>query len=104
MADLWIPREKYLCLWQEENGAYVVNSEGEFLCAESFTPGDKDVEESMRKAAEYLGISGGKPVWIRGRKVTKTEHEVQMERLLDGLIPDELEAIRIAAERKREQQ
>lgn len=101
---MWLPREKYICLWKLPDGRYVANDEGEFLCAEAWRPHDPEVETKMRQAARSLGIDGGEPVWMTGRKVTKMEHEVQMERLLDGLIPDEIEAMKIAIERKRAEQ
>jgi hypothetical protein len=91
-------RQKWLCLWEDEDGAYIVNKDGEYLCAESFTPGDEAIEAKMRGAAKHYGIEGGNPAWIRGRKVSAMEADDQMERLLAGEIPDEQEEAIIALE------
>ncbi len=97
--SLWIPpNQRWVCLWQDEEGRFVVNQDGEFLCAESLKFGDKEVERKMRQAAKYYGIEGGRPVWQRGRKITKTEYETQVERLLAGKIPDEIEEVEAAIE------
>jgi hypothetical protein len=102
-SRLWVPEGQiFICLWQDEHGRYVMNEDGEFLCAESRRPHDPEVEGRMRQAARYYGIEGGHPVWRRGRKVTREEHEVQMERLLQGLIPDEREAVQAATEVEEE--
>jgi hypothetical protein len=99
MSKLWVPpNQTFICLWLDENGRYVVNEDGEFLCAESKRMGDPEVEKNMRAAARYYGIEGGQPVWRRGRKVTHMEYDTQMERLLAGQIPDEREAIEAAKE------
>lgn len=88
---LWVPenyRHKWLCLWSDENGRIIVNEDREYLCAESWTKGDETVEARMREAAVYYGITLGKPVWVPGRKVTANEWDDQMERYIDGKIPD----------------
>jgi len=96
-SGLWLPKssqpqQTWLCLWRDEQGKYIVNEDYEFLCTETIKKGDKDVEEKMREAARSFGIDGGQAVWRKGRKITKTEWEVQMERMQDGKIPDEQEA------------
>lgn len=104
MGSLWVPPEQmFVCLWQREDGSFVMNDDEEYLCAESRTPGDPEVEKNMRLAARHYGIEGGRPVWRRGRKITREEYEVQMERLLSGLIPDEREAARAAIERLQDE-
>lgn len=103
MSKLWIPPNQiFICLWQDESGRYIMNESGEFLCAESRVMGDKQVEENMRAAARYYGVEGGRPVWRRGRRVSDIEHDVQMERLLSGLIPDEQEAAIASIEKEVE--
>lgn len=104
MSKLWIPEDPiYICLWQRDDDSYVVNAEGEYLCAESRRVGDPEVEHKMRLAARHYGIDGGKPVWKRGRKISKLEWELQMERLHSGLIPDEREAAIAAIERLQDE-
>lgn len=94
---LWLPKEmqprtRWICMWKDENNKLVVNEEMDYFCAESFIKGDKRVERNMKDAVRSFGVMGGRPVWQEGRKITKTEWEVQMERMLDGEIPDEREA------------
>lgn len=98
---LWVPnssqfRQKWVCLWQDEEGLYIVNQHGEYLCAESWTPGDEKIESAMHSAAKSYGVEGGKAVWIKGRKVSAMEADDQMERLLEGKVPDEQEETLIA--------
>lgn len=100
---IWLPpnlkyRQVYLCLWEMPDGRYIGNSDGEFMCAESFTLGDKAIEKKMRDEARNYGFNEGRPIWQPGRKVTHMEADDQMERLLDGKIPDEQEAALIAIE------
>lgn len=99
---LWLPKDiykpKYVCLWEMPDGRFVGDAEGNFLCAESFTKGDRVVEEKMRASVNSFGIQEGKPFWQVGRKVTKMEADDQMERYLDGKIPDEQEEALIAIE------
>lgn len=101
----WLPpslqekfRQMYICVWQMPDGKWIGNSDGEFLCAESYTEGDKEVESKMRAAARSYGIDEGGPVWMAGRKVSSMEADDQMERLLEGKIPDEREETLIALE------
>jgi hypothetical protein len=101
--SLWLPkgfkhRQKYLCLWQDDEGKILGLPTGEFLCAESFTKGDKLVEEKMRQAARHYGVDTGSPIWHKGRKVSAMEADDQMERLLDGKIPDEQEEVLVDLE------
>lgn len=100
---MWLPpqlnyRQVYLCLWEMPDGRYVGNADGEFLCAESYTINDKGVERKMRDAARNDGYDEGRPIWQPGRKVSAMEADDQMERLLDGKIPDEQEAYLINIE------
>jgi hypothetical protein len=96
---IWVPenyRHKWLCTWEDGDGRTIINEDREYLCAESWVPNDKAVEERVRKAAAYYGIHDGKPVWMPGRKVTKSEWEDQFERYLDGKTPDWEQAANIA--------
>lgn len=99
----WLPpdvkyRQVYLCLWEMPDGRYVGNSDGEFMCAESFHMNDPVIEQKMRDAAVAYGYPEGNPVWMPGRKVSAMESDDQMERLLNGKIPDEREEELIAIE------
>lgn len=105
--ELWLPksvkqyfRQKYICLWEDGQGKLIGLPTGEFLCAESFEKGDPEVERKMRDAARHYGIDDGKPVWQRGRKVTEMEADDQMERMLDGKIPDEQEEVLVDMEER----
>jgi hypothetical protein len=84
------------CVWQTSEGI-VASEPGVYLSMEGWI-GDREVEKLMKEAAEYwLGKNDGKPKWISGaRKVTNSEHDDQMERLLEGKIPDWQEEIRLA--------
>lgn len=103
---LWLPpdiyKPKYICLWEMPDGRYVGDSDGNYLVAESLTEGDSVVESKMRSVVEHYGIDGGRPVWQLGRKVTAMESDDQMERLLDGKVPDEQEAALIEIEEQLE--
>jgi len=101
--EIWLPpglnyRQKYICVWQMPDGRWIGNSDGEFLCAESLIKGDKGVEAKMAAAVRSFGIDDGNPVWMPGRKISHMEADDQMERLLEGKIPDEQEEARIAIE------
>lgn len=80
-----------VCLWRMPDGAFLGDDEGRFLSAQGALY-DWMIESKMRKAAvSYLGeeARSGKPFWMPGsRKVSDSEAEDQMERLLEGRIPD----------------
>jgi hypothetical protein len=80
------------------DGRYIGDSNGNFMCAESYTINDPVTEKKMRDAARGYGFPEGRPVWMPGRKVSAMEADDQMERLLDGKIPDEQEEALIAIE------
>lgn len=99
VRKLYVPeryRHKWLCLWEDGHGRIIVNEDRDYLCAESWIPHEESTEDRMRTAAAYYGIHDGQPVWVPGRKITTMEWEVQMERLLDGKIPDEQQEANIA--------
>lgn len=81
-------KQKYICLWALPNGAILSDGQGNYFCAESFKENDSSVEMRMRQSVRNMGIEGGFPLWKPGRKVSESEHDDQMERLLDGKIPD----------------
>jgi hypothetical protein len=78
-----------ICLWQLPNKTYVQNSDGDYLSAGPAKIGDVVVETKMRQAAKACYITDGKPFWLPGfRKITNSEWEDQMERLMEGKIAD----------------
>ena len=104
-VGLWLPpdikrkyRQKWLCLWQDNDGFYLVNTNKEYLCAESWKRNDKNIEKKMKSAAKACGVENGNPIWLPGRKISDMEADDQMERLLEGKIPDEKEEILVAIE------
>ena len=102
MSDLWTPnklfRVKYICLWQRADGSKIMDADKNYLCAESFEKGDKTVEFKMRQAAASFGIYDGQPIWQEGEKISDMERDDQMERYLDGKIPDPKEEYRVRVE------
>jgi hypothetical protein len=89
-----------VCLWDIE-GKYLSDGDG-YLSLEGFV-GDVKVEEKMRAAAYYwLEENKGHPKWIPGvRKISDIEWKEQQDRLVNGLIPDPLEEIKLAAQRRQ---
>lgn len=76
----------------------VADSDGNYLSLEGVI-GDWRVEAKMAEAAKYWMGSEfeGKPHWVRGgRQITTDEYDHQKERMLNGLVPDELEEFSIA--------
>jgi hypothetical protein len=95
-----VPEHSYgVCVW-EVDGAYLSDGDG-FLSLEGVI-GDHRIEEKMREAAHYwLGVKEGRPKWLPGaRKITQDEFDDQNARLLDGKIPDPVEAMRLASKGK----
>lgn len=80
-----------VCLWRMPDGAFLGDGDGNFLSVEGKL-NNPILEEKMKKAAlSFLGLEAleGKPVWLPGsRQVSDTEYEHQMERMLEGRIPD----------------
>lgn len=83
-----------ICVWQLPDGSYVQDGDGNHLSAQSWV-GNPVMEEKMSRAAKSLGVKEGKPFWLPGfRKITQGEWEDQMERLLDGKVPDAVDIYR----------
>lgn len=86
-----------ICVWELEKGVYVQNKDGDYFCAQGKV-GDLRVEKRMVEAVASLDIKKGRPVWFPGfRKITQSEWEDQMERLLDGKVPDIVDVYRQAS-------
>jgi len=86
-----------VCLWQMSDGACLGDDEGRMLSLEGHMS-DPKVEGRMRDSAvSYLGSEAllGKPLWMSGsRKLTDNEHDDQMERMIDGYIPDPVDSVK----------
>lgn len=91
-------RQKYVCLWMDDEGKLIGMPGGYYLSAESFTKGDRQIEKKMQGAAKAYGVNEGRPYWIEGEKVSDSEYEIQQERLAAGLYPTEKEEALIAIE------
>lgn len=77
-----------LYVWKLPDGSLLGNSDGEYLSVASRI-GDLTKIAALTKAAQSYGYPEGRAIFLAGRrKVTKSEWEDQMERLLDGKVPD----------------
>jgi hypothetical protein len=92
-----------VCLWCMPDGTFLGDDEGRLLSAFGKLD-DPIIEEKMRQAAVfYLGLEAndGQPVWSAGsRQVSDNEHDDQMERLLEGKIPDIVDQTRQISNRQ----
>lgn len=91
---LWVPERAYgVCIWILPNGQPLSDGDG-VLCAEGYV-GDKNVEKMVTEAARYWSQSDeGYATWVGGaRKVSESERNDQVDRLVQGLTPDPYEDI-----------
>ena len=81
-----------VCAWMLPTGELLMDADRNILCGEGFV-GNPVIERQVAEAATYWSNSaGGKVHWIEGaHKITDNEQEDQMERLLNGGIPDPME-------------
>jgi hypothetical protein len=86
-----------VCLWRMPDGALLGDEEGRFLSM-SGKLDDPVVESKMKKSAVYwLGDEAllGEPIWLPGsRQISDGEADDQMENLLDGKAPDEVQSMK----------
>ena len=86
-----------VCLWMMPDGTCLGDDEGNFLSMEGYL-NDFLIEKKMRDAAKYwMGVEAldGHAHWLPGsRKITDNESDDHMERMLDGHIPDPVDAVR----------
>jgi len=86
-----------VCLWEMPDGACLGDDEGRMLSMEG-NINDFIIEKKMRDAAKYyIGVEAldGHPRWMPGsRKITDNESDDHMERMLDGDIPDPVDAFK----------
>jgi hypothetical protein len=78
-----------LYLWQLPNGEYLSDNEGNFLNVAS-RKDDLVKMTKLRQVAAHYGYPEGQPVYYSGaRRVTDEEFDIQIQRMIAGLIPDE---------------
>lgn len=99
MSGIWKPKrtavfdedsQKFgICIWKMPDGSFIKNDKDEYFSAQGVV-GSLIVEQKMRDAVRHnFNITSGEPMWLNGfRKTTQSEWEDQMERLLDGKVPD----------------
>jgi hypothetical protein len=76
-----------VCLWQLPDGTYLMEN-GDYLVVGEY---------NITRAARSCGVTEGKPFWLPGfRKISDSEHDDQMERLLEGKVPDAADLYRQA--------
>lgn len=88
-----VPESSFgVCYWEKDNGELIYDADMNLLCAQGIV-GDKRVEKAVTEAAVYwTGSSLGSIRWYRGaRKVSHSELEDQMDRLLSGYVGDPFE-------------
>lgn len=100
--QLWVPERAYgVCVWILPNGEPLSDGDG-ILCAEGYV-GDEKIEKMVTEAAKYWTQSDeGYAAWVGGaRKVSSDEREDQVERLVNGLMPDPYEDVIESIARRR---
>lgn len=100
--QLWVPERAYgVCVWILPNGEPLSDGDG-VLCAEGYV-GDEKIEKMVAEAARYWTQSDeGYAAWVGGaRKVSSDEREDQVERLVNGLMPDPYEDVIESIARRR---
>lgn len=76
-------------VWQMADGKYVMDENRNVLSIASRF-GDVSRISKLAAAARQCGLNEGKPAFLPGfRKVTDEEYENQVDRMNNGLIPDE---------------
>lgn len=91
-SSMWLPERSFgVCVYFTNEGQALSDGDG-VLCAEGII-GDKKVEEKVLQVGKYWASEdGGYVQWVAGgRKISASEKEDQMERLLDGLVADPFE-------------
>lgn len=100
--QLWVPERAYgVCIWIMPDGKPLSDGDG-VLSAEGYV-GDEKIEKMVAEAARYWTQSEeGYAAWVGGaRKISSSERDDQVDRLINGYMPDPYEdAIEAAARRK----
>lgn len=86
-----------VCLWRMPDGAVLGDEEGRFLSMTGMLD-DPIVEAKMKKSAVYwIGDEAllGEPFWVPGsRQISDSEADDQMENLMSGKVPDEVQSMK----------
>lgn len=78
-----------LYLWELPDGRYLGDDDGNLLNIPSRV-GDVSRMNKIAQVARSLGFAEGKPVFAPGvRRVSESEHQEQIYRMMNGEIPDE---------------
>jgi len=86
-------RSKYdeigVYVWEMPDGRYLANENKDFLSI-SARFGDLDRMSRLAATARSYGINEGKPAFLPGhRKIDDEEYERQIDRMNNGMIPDD---------------
>jgi len=90
--SMWVPERSFgVCVYFTKEGQTLTDGDG-VLCAEGIV-GDNMIEKKVLEAGKYwTSEDNGYVRWVAGgRKISASEQEDQMERLLDGFVADPFE-------------
>lgn len=94
----WEVEDQYgVCLWLMPDGGFLGDDDGRYLSLHGVLNSPITEDKMRRSALHYFGdvVLQGEPFWMPGsRKVTDNEFDDQMERLLDGYIPDPVDSVK----------
>ena len=91
-SSMWLPERSFgVCVYFTNEGQALTDGDG-ILCAEGIM-GDSKVEKKVLEAGRYWTTEeDGYVKWVAGgRKISSSERDDQMERLLDGNVADPFE-------------
>lgn len=91
-SSMWVPERSFgVCVYFTSEGQALSDGDG-VLCAEGII-GDNKIEKKVLEAGKYwTAEDNGYIRWVAGgRKVSSSEKEDQMDRLLNGLVADPFE-------------
>lgn len=78
-------------VWQLDSGEFLADEEFNVLSIAAMR-GDIEAMTRISQTARNLGFGEGRPVFAEGyRKITDEEFEGQIDRMTQGLIPDQLD-------------
>ena len=78
-----------LYLWELPDGQYLSDGDGNLLNIPSRL-GDISRMQKIAEVAKSLGFADGRPTFAPGvRRVTESEHQEQIYRMMNGEVPDE---------------
>lgn len=78
-------------IWQLPTGGYLGDEDGNYLSIAA-RKGDIQRMSKLRQAAANIGFPDGAPVFLAGhRKISDSEYDDQMQRMIAGELPDELD-------------